>query len=142
MLGNPLYACCKCIHLWARFGAHSERDAIPHAAANHSNLTGRRSVHFPPPAPVLFFLRHTYRFLPCRLNWSVASKLPESQGLRPGCAVSFSGNGGCTYEFTRTYLYELERISGRRFFVQDNSSDVQQFAREGCATLRKYAKLS
>src|SRR6266436_5239521 len=27
------------------------RDAIPHAAANHSNLTGRRSVHFPPPAP-------------------------------------------------------------------------------------------
>jgi hypothetical protein len=22
-----------------------------HAAANHSNLTGRRSVHFPPPAP-------------------------------------------------------------------------------------------
>jgi len=63
-------------------------------------------------------------------------------GYAPGCAVSFSGNSGCTYEFTRTYLYELERISGRRFFVQDNRSDVQQFAREGCATLRKYAKLS
>ena len=44
MLGNRLFACCKCIHLLARFGAHSERDAIPHAAANHSNLTGRRSA--------------------------------------------------------------------------------------------------
>ena len=47
-----------------------------------------------------------------------------------------------TYEVTRTYLYELERISKRSFFVQHSSSDVQQFAREGCATLRKYAKLS
>ena len=49
--------------------------------------------------------------------------------------MSFSGNSGCTYEVTRTYLHELERISGRRFFVQDNGSDIQQFAREGCATL-------
>jgi hypothetical protein len=31
-----------------------------------------------------------------------------------------------TYEVTRTYLYELERISKRSFFVQHNSSDVQQ----------------
>jgi len=38
-------------------------------------------------------------------------------GLRPGCAVSFSENSGRTYEVTRTYLYELERISERRFFV-------------------------
>jgi hypothetical protein len=56
--------------------------------------------------------------------------------------VSFSGNSGRTYEVTRTYLYELERTSERRFFVYDNSGDVQQLAREGCATLRKYAKLS
>src|SRR6266700_6142164 len=51
MLGNPLFACSKCVHLLVRFGAHSERDAILHAAANHSNLTGRRSVHAGPPAP-------------------------------------------------------------------------------------------
>ena len=66
----------------------------------------------------------------------------NTHGLRPGCAVSFSGKSGCTYEVTRSYLHELERISERRFFVQNNSSDAQQFAREGCATLRKYAKLS
>jgi len=31
--------------------------------------------------------------------------------------MSFSGNSGRTYEVTRTHLYELERISERRFFV-------------------------
>jgi hypothetical protein len=28
-------------------------DAFSHAAANHSNLTGRRSVQFPLPAPLV-----------------------------------------------------------------------------------------
>ena len=56
--------------------------------------------------------------------------------------MSLSGSSGRTYEVARTYLYKWERISERRFFVWDNSGDVQQFASEGCATLRKYAKLS
>jgi hypothetical protein len=64
--------------------------------------------------------------------------------MRTGSVVqrSFSWNSDCSYEVTHTNLYGLERISERRFFVLDNSSAVQQFAREGCATLRKYAKPS
>jgi hypothetical protein len=63
-----------------------------------------RSVRSGPPAPVLFYLRHTYRFLPCRLNSYVCSIYSNPHGLRPGCAVSFSGNSGRTFEVTRTYL--------------------------------------
>ena len=49
------------------------------------------------------------------VRWFRSTGIP--MGLRPGCAVSFSGISGRTYEVTRTYLYELERISERRFFV-------------------------
>src|SRR6266446_2265475 len=37
----------------------------------------------PPPAPVLFFLRHTYCFLSCSLNSYVGSDLPEFPWATP-----------------------------------------------------------
>ncbi len=85
------------------------------------------------------YMRQRYRAM------RFAPRTPPRTSMRTSPAAvqeSFSENNRCIFEVTRTYRYRLECISERRFFVHNNSSDVPQFAGEGCVTVRKCAKLS
>jgi hypothetical protein len=112
-----------------------------HAASEKLNSVVR-VVQTGPPAPVCF--SSPYLPLPSLpiefVRWFKSTGIPT--GYAQLVQESFCGNGGCTYEVTHTYLYELERISRPCFLVQDNCSNVRQLARQGCATPRKYARPS
>jgi hypothetical protein len=72
-------------------------------------------------------------------------RLFKSTGIPTGYARVQERLNGNSWLHLRSHAHlpvQLERVSERRFCAQYNSSDVSQFAREGCATLRKYAKLS